>query len=677
MDLTGLDTSSVTNMEMLFYDCKNLQSVDMSALNTSKVKKMNWMFGNCENLKNVKFTGIDTSACEDFSGMFENCGVLGHVDANVLNVSSATNLTDMFGGCQWMKTLDLRSWSIPPKADAHYLISGSGIKELYLPVNAFSSTDMTLKPYGSELPDKLQTIYYAGTKEKWDALKNTVPENVQMVYDYLGEGPSIHAIEIRPSAITLTISNHEYGYLTAYDLTDGEPVYLVAWKSADPRIATVDDNGGVTPISAGKTTITALSNEGATATCEVTVKSSGKTVVQVTSVEISQKNGLTEVEAGKTLALKGTVLPSDAGSKALAWTSEDPGIAVVNSKGVVTGISPGKVKIYARPALAEYDATQEPGTYEITVNKPAGTIEVDSIKLMSGRNEIGESLPDMAAGKSLSLKAVNNAGKAWNTKAVVFYSSNEEIVSVTVAGKVKALKEGSVTIKAVSLADPSVFASVKVNTYVPVKKIVIKPSKITVSKNTVGYVPDAVFTPLDATNKVINWTSGPDVLIAAVPVGSSPESISDESFKQTATTDLSSGDRLAFKTVNPIKKCTVTALTADGNKKASYTFTVTGSVTRLELTTTKTLTGSDGNYELELAAGRSVTVKPYFGPKNAWVEYGADKTLSWESGSQETVTVTPKGKVSVSRNAVPGETGTIRIYTADRTHMVTLTVKIK
>jgi hypothetical protein len=137
------------------------------------------------------------------------------------------SLTEMFSGCQWMKTLDLRTWNIPAKTQAFYLISGSGIKELYLPVNSFSSTDMTEKPYGSELPDHLQTIYYAGTKEKWDSLKNTVPGNVQMVYDYTGDGPSIHQIEVRPSAITLIISEHEYGYLTAYDVTDGEPVYLV------------------------------------------------------------------------------------------------------------------------------------------------------------------------------------------------------------------------------------------------------------------------------------------------------------------------------------------------------------------------------------------------------------------------------------------------------------------
>ena len=55
MDLSGLDTSQVTNMNRMFRNCKKLTTIDISNFNTSKVLDMSYIFDNCKNLKTVNF----------------------------------------------------------------------------------------------------------------------------------------------------------------------------------------------------------------------------------------------------------------------------------------------------------------------------------------------------------------------------------------------------------------------------------------------------------------------------------------------------------------------------------------------------------------------------------------------------------------------------------------------
>ena len=50
LDLTGFDTSQVTNMKSMFYCCRSLTSLNLSIFNTSKVKDVTLMFCGCNSL---------------------------------------------------------------------------------------------------------------------------------------------------------------------------------------------------------------------------------------------------------------------------------------------------------------------------------------------------------------------------------------------------------------------------------------------------------------------------------------------------------------------------------------------------------------------------------------------------------------------------------------------------
>ena len=70
--LTTWDVSNVENMEHVFFNCKNLKSLNLSTWNTSAVKNFSFMFGSCENLEEINGV-FDLTYAENCDNMFTGC----------------------------------------------------------------------------------------------------------------------------------------------------------------------------------------------------------------------------------------------------------------------------------------------------------------------------------------------------------------------------------------------------------------------------------------------------------------------------------------------------------------------------------------------------------------------------------------------------------------------------
>lgn len=88
----NLDTSNVTDMSSMFYDCNNITSLDLSSFDTSNVIDMSYMFNNCESLTELDVSHFDTSKVTDMRGMFSACSNL-TATLNIMNMPS--NYTDV------------------------------------------------------------------------------------------------------------------------------------------------------------------------------------------------------------------------------------------------------------------------------------------------------------------------------------------------------------------------------------------------------------------------------------------------------------------------------------------------------------------------------------------------------------------------------------------------------
>jgi surface protein len=71
-----VDTSKVTNMNMMFDSCRYLTSLDLSGWDTSNVTDMNMMFGSCSALTSLDLSGWDTSKVTEMDIMFAGCSAL-------------------------------------------------------------------------------------------------------------------------------------------------------------------------------------------------------------------------------------------------------------------------------------------------------------------------------------------------------------------------------------------------------------------------------------------------------------------------------------------------------------------------------------------------------------------------------------------------------------------------
>ena len=174
------------------------------------------------------------------------------------------------------------------------------------------------------------------------------------------------------TSVTLNVNERLMGVGDTYTLVETVlPSYAVqgvTWSSSDDTVATVDENGLVTAIGAGFTTITAttvgVTNTGLelTAECEVEVRSD---LTLVESVSINK--AATSIEVGATETLVATTTPAAPTVPGVTWKTSNPAIATVSASGVVTAIATGTVNITATTNSLTIDDVHATDTCEVTV----------------------------------------------------------------------------------------------------------------------------------------------------------------------------------------------------------------------------------------------------------------------------------------------------------------------
>ncbi|MCI2041992.1 MAG: DUF285 domain-containing protein [Bacilli bacterium] len=141
-NISLLDTSNVTSMYQMFYECRSLTSLDLSNFDTSQVTNMVSMFYSCSKLTNLDVSKFDTSEVTNMSAMFRNCSSLTSLDVNKFDTSNVTDMHEMFRGCRSLTSLDLSNFNTSNVTDMTLLFRECE-SILELNVDSFDTSNVT------------------------------------------------------------------------------------------------------------------------------------------------------------------------------------------------------------------------------------------------------------------------------------------------------------------------------------------------------------------------------------------------------------------------------------------------------------------------------------------------------------------------------------------------------
>lgn len=150
---------------------------------------------------------------------------------------------------------------------------------------------------------------------------------------------------VMPASITLdrtqvTMFVGEKTTLVAKIMPEEATNKNVTWVTNNPEIALID-NGTITAVNVGVVNVTATTDNGLSASCEVIVKEP-----EVLAQSITLDKNVYEAVEGSEFTLTATILPENVSSKTVEWTSSNSEVATVNN-GVVKVLKEGTANIKA------------------------------------------------------------------------------------------------------------------------------------------------------------------------------------------------------------------------------------------------------------------------------------------------------------------------------------------
>ena len=121
LDLSSLNTCNVTNLDSMFLACRSLSMLNVSGWDTSNVRSMNGVFRSCSSLVSLDVAGWDTSQVIDMAYIFDGCGTLISLDVSAWNTSQVTDMANAFSGCVSLTRLDVSHWNTPKLTSMNHL----------------------------------------------------------------------------------------------------------------------------------------------------------------------------------------------------------------------------------------------------------------------------------------------------------------------------------------------------------------------------------------------------------------------------------------------------------------------------------------------------------------------------------------------------------------------------
>ncbi|MBR2674500.1 MAG: BspA family leucine-rich repeat surface protein [Mogibacterium sp.] len=481
LSLDNFDTSKVTDMSSMFNGCETLRSLFLSNFDTSEVIYMDKMFKDCKLLPSLSLSSFNTSKVYSMSGMFEECSSLKSLVLSNFNTSKVKDMKDMFFGCRSLKSLDLSNFVVSGNASYMLYFDGYGSRSAIEELTVSASLNKALEkanPFG--LPKYLRVWYIKNAKE------------VRGTYDVNGYDTS-QGLEME----ALVLSGNKITYLAGYG-KNTPPVIAASdrtvefgttleaaikdFRASDSEDGSlplvIKDRGGYNPKISGTyiIKISATDSRGSETVKQVRITVKPKMEGDIDyEAELYKRirAGGEEVDGAEFATLMARSTRTTKSSVVVTWRKVPNAVKYVvygNKCGtknkyerliVTTGTSVKFKKILYTPlrngayykfVVAAFDANGKDISVSKTVHvaTKGGRVGNDKKVITAAKkNKV-----KLKQGKKFKLKAKavpkSKKLKVKRHRKIVYETSNENIVTVTKGGKIKAVSKGSCYVYAVT-----------------------------------------------------------------------------------------------------------------------------------------------------------------------------------------------------------------------------------
>lgn len=271
---------------------------------------------------------------------------------------------------------------------------------------------------------------------------------------------TVTGVTVEPTTLTIAVGD-EPVTLDFEILPANAENKNVTWSSSDPTKAAVSQDGEVTALAEGNTTITVTTEDGGKkAACEVTVKAEVTDPVLVESVTLGDadgnalpEEGLTLVEGDAPYQFAVNVLPEEATNKDVEWTSSNPQAATIDQTGLLTVVAAGETIVTATAKDGSEVFGECVVTVEVYVPDP---VLVESIEIGDENCNAVTELT-LVEGDEPYLFATRVLPENATNRELEWTSSNPEAATIDQAGLLTVVAAGETTVRATAKDGSEVF----------------------------------------------------------------------------------------------------------------------------------------------------------------------------------------------------------------------------
>ena len=198
---------------------------------------------------------------------------------------------------------------------------------------------------------------------------------------------------------------------------------LLAWESSSPDVVSVDQTGIITAKQTGTAVITAALPNGVSARTVVFVRDQEETELRIVGAEAAQQPGICPVNAE--FVLTAEVLPEDATFTRVLWSSSDPSVCAIDSRGRAVAKQEGTAVLTAQSVsgvTASYCVKVIDGNMR-TIPYP----EDDQLSFICQTPK--EWLLTAQIGGADRLEKTNDAGETWLPSAILDTAACDETLA--------------------------------------------------------------------------------------------------------------------------------------------------------------------------------------------------------------------------------------------------------